>query len=337
MFFIWGIGAFVASVLFTGLLRAGAFKIITLDIPNERSSHSTPTPRGGGLSLILTFLVASFCMTVSGRVPAMLFYTLFIPGALIAFIGFIDDVWTVNPVTRLVFHFSATVALIYYIDPMPVLPWFGEPVVVGPWGYVLIALGLVWCINLHNFMDGIDGIASIEAICVAGGAAFIIWLTKGETTYVYLLLLVVATIAGFLVWNWPPAKIFMGDAGSGFLGFMIGSFALLTSAAGGINLWSWIILYGVFVVDATATLTIRVLRGEKFYQAHRSHAYQIMARKLQSHKKVTLGVLGINMLWLFPISVISSTFPELSVYCFVTAYFPLLLLVVRLGAGTTNQ
>lgn len=337
MVLVWGISAFAVSILLTGLLRAGAQQIIPLDIPNERSSHSAPTPRGGGLSIVLTFLVGSYCLMVSDLVPSMSFYLLFIPGSLIAFIGLVDDVWTVNPLARLFFHFSAAILFIYYIDSMPVLPWFSERIVVGSWGYLLAALGLVWCINLNNFMDGIDGLASIEAICVTGGAAFIIWLTKGETAFVDLLLLLAAATAGFLIWNWPPAKIFMGDAGSGFLGFIIGSFALMTSTAGGINLWSWIILYGVFVVDATVALTRRVLRGERFYQAHRSHAYQIMARKLKSHKKVTVGVLGINMLWLFPLSVISSMFPDYSLYCFAVAYFPLLLTVIKLGSGTTNQ
>jgi len=178
--------------------------------------------------------------------------------------------------------------------------------------------------------------ASMEAMCVAGGAAAIIWMNGGGPFMMYLLLVLAAAVSGFLVWNWPPAKIFMGDACSGFLGLTLGLLALVTVSGDAINLWSWIILYGVFVVDATYTLFSRVFRGERFYEAHRSHAYQILARRFKSHKKVTLGVLAVNMFWLFPLAVVSSRHPQFAFPCFIAALTPLLLITVKTGAGRTD-
>ena len=129
----------------------------------------------------------------------------------------------------------------------------------------------------------------------------------------------------------------MGDACSGFLGISIGLFALTASVDAAMNLWSWIILYGVFLVDATYTLCRRVVRGEKFYEAHRSHAYQILSRRFQSHKKVTFGVLVVNICWLFPMAVVTSLYPSYAFLGMIAALTPLLVLAVKVGAGTTNQ
>jgi len=338
MILVWYILAFLLSLFITGLLCKHAPGIIRPDIPNERSSHTRPTPRGGGLALILSFYLAGFCMAMSGAMPYSLYFTVCVPGALVAIIGFADDVWKVSPLLRLLIHtLAATLFIVLAGNNTLEFSWFRESGIAAPMGFLLGVLGLVWCINLNNFMDGIDGIASVETISVMGGAALILWLGGGDSSVVIMLLLIATAVAGFLKWNWPPARIFMGDGGSGFLGFLTGALAFLSSTTGGIDVWSWLILYGVFFVDATYTLVRRIAGGEKFYQAHRSHTYQIMSRRLGSHKQVTLGVLVINIIWLFPLALASVKYSNLSVYFLAGAYLPLLVLALAAGAGTTSE
>ncbi|HBI15687.1 MAG TPA: glycosyl transferase [Desulfobulbaceae bacterium] len=330
-------GAFGAVVLLTGLLRQYALRVRLLDIPNPRSSHSIPTPRGGGLAVVLVFVLGACLLARGNSVPASLLPLVLLPCILVATVGWLDDHSSLPARVRLLVHLLAAGLALFLLPSLPALPlWHGQ-LPLAAWSYPLILLGLVWLVNLNNFMDGIDGIASVEAISVTLGAAAILWLNGGGGTQALLLALLAATVAGFLAWNCPPAKIFMGDACSGFLGMAIGVFALATSVEGGINLWSWLILYGVFAVDATCTLLRRFWRGEKLHEAHRSHAYQILARRWQSHRKVTGLVLGVNICWLFPLAVVSSRWPEWSLLCAALALAPLLLGVIRAGAGTTNQ
>ena len=331
------VAAFVLSLVLTGGLRRYALKRRLLDIPNQRSSHSVPVPRGGGLAVVLAFVAGALALAWQQGVPLSSLAALLLPCLLVAAVGWLDDHWSLSAAGRLPVHLLAAGLALYLLPGMlgPLLI-FGQ-VIPAALSYSVLLLGLVWVVNLNNFMDGIDGLASLEAISVAAGAAAILWLNGGDGFSLILLLLLAVAVAGFLAWNWPPARIFMGDAGSGFLGMAIGCFALATSVRGGITLWSWLILYGVFVVDATWTLLRRVVRGERFYEAHRSHAYQILARRWRSHLKVTLLVLSINICWLFPLAVVSSRCPGWAVACTVLAAAPLVLGVIRLGAGTTGQ
>jgi Fuc2NAc and GlcNAc transferase len=146
-----------------------------------------------------------------------------------------------------------------------------------------------------------------------------------------------ASILGFLVFNWPPAKIFMGDAGSNFLGFMLGALALITASTGLINLWGWLILLAIFIGDSTLTLLRRVKQGDKLYEAHRSHAYQILSRRWNSHVPVTLLVLCVNLIWLLPLAWAASVWPAEGILLCLLAYAPLLWFMYQVGAGTTNH
>ena len=150
-------------------------------------------------------------------------------------------------------------------------------------------------VNLYNFMDGIDGIAGVEATMAGAVGAMLSWYT-GLPSIAVCAAVVAAGAAGFLVWNRPPAKIFMGDVGSGVLGFFFAVIALASETRGGPPLIVWAGLLGVFIVDATATLVRRVLHGEKWYSAHRSHAYQRAVQAGWSHARVTGAVMLINVL-----------------------------------------
>ena len=308
-----------------------------LDIPNERSSHSVPTPRGGGLAAVFSFFLGLIVLWFLG-VISYRFILIFLPsGLLVAAVGWLDDHRALSARLRLLVHFVAAGLGLYCMGTLPSVPFFGSEIGPAFWSYVIFLPAVVWAVNLNNFMDGIDGIAAGESISVTLGAALILWMSGGDFAHVCLLILLAVATAGFLFWNWPPAKIFMGDACSGFLGLSIGFFALITSVDGTMNLWSWIILYGVFLVDATYTLGKRIVRGDKFYEAHRSHAYQILSRRLQSHKKVTSGVLVVNICWLFPIAIVTSLYPSYAFLGMIAALTPLLVLAVKTGAGTTNQ
>lgn len=330
--------ALTASCVLTGVLRGYALKRnLLLDVPNSRSSHKTPIPRGGGLAIVLTFLGAIVWCYFFKKIPDELFLPLFGGGALVAGIGLLDDHKHVSASWRLLVHFVAAGLALYWMDEVPAIPFGGSQWQPGWFSYLISILLLVWTLNLFNFMDGIDGIAAIEAISVAGGAATIFFLQHGPNTEFVFLLFLAAGCAGFLVWNWPPAKIFMGDVGSGFLGYILGAFALLTTASGSLSLWVWVILLSVFLVDATVTLLRRLLRGERVYEAHCSHAYQHAAHRNQSHKKVTFLVLCINIFWLFPFAWIAANRPQAGLLLTIIALIPLVILALKFDAGKEAQ
>jgi len=193
-----------------------------------------------------------------------------------------------------VVHFLAAAWALYWLGGLPSLRVGAGAVELGPAGTVLAALGLVWFVNMYNFMDGIDGIAGSEAVTagLAGGALLLALGSPGLAT---LSLLLAAASAGFLAWNWQPARIFMGDVGSGFLGFCFAALALASERAGALPLLGWVLLLGVFLFDATATLGRRVVRGEKWYDAHRSHAYQRAVQGGWRAAAVTGAVIAINL------------------------------------------
>lgn len=308
----------------TALIRLYALKRHVVDIPNQRSSHKQPTPRGGGMAFVVIFLLL-----------ADLPWMVRLACILIAGIGFLDDHQSVPARGRFVVHAISVWLLLWTTHGFP-------PLQLGPWlvewgwiGTILGLFGLIWLINLYNFMDGIDGIAGIEAITVLL-AALMLHVPVAGATSAWLLCLA-ACVVGFLLWNWPPAKIFMGDGGSGFLGLMMG-YAVLSDAH--VNpewLWVWLILLGSFIVDATWTLLRRAQLRLQLSQPHRTHAYQYASRQYSSHLKVTLVVGMLNLCWLFPIAYFVSTGLCVGVVGLIVAYLPLCWLVRHFHAGTPEQ
>jgi len=320
--------ALLASIAFTGLLRRYALAASLLDIPNARSSHSLPTPRGGGVAIVVVFLLGSLILFQRELLNSAALWAFLGAGAWIAVVGFIDDHQHIPARWRLLAHFIGAAWGLFWLE-LPTLSLFGIELTTV--GYVLGAFYLVWLLNLYNFMDGIDGLASIEAIGVCTGGVLLL-LGTGSTESYPLLLLIMA-VAGFLLWNFPPAKIFMGDAGSGFLGITLGLFSLQAAHQSPQLFYSWLILLGVFIVDATWTLIRRFLRGEKVYEAHRSHAYQFASRQYASHKTVSLAVAAINTCWLLPIALWVGLGNLNGVLGVIIAYLPLWLLAMYFKAG----
>ncbi|MDB5981226.1 MAG: glycosyl transferase [Pseudomonas sp.] len=321
-----------ASFILTFWLRRYALSKSLLDIPNARSSHSIPTPRGGGVAIVITYIVAVWAIALSGTVGGPLCIALSGSGLIIAAIGFLDDHGHIAARWRLLGHFLAAVWGLYWLGGLPPVHVFGLEVDLGLYGQVLAAFYLVWLLNLYNFMDGIDGIASVEAISVCLGAA-LVYGFAGHTDQAGLLLALAAAVAGFFYWNFPPARIFMGDAGSGFLGIILGLLSLQAAWISSQLLWAWLILLGVFIVDATVTLIRRLVRGDKVYEAHRSHAYQFAARRYGKHLPVTSAVAAINILWLLPVALSVVEFGLDGALGVVVAYVPLVVVAIRLRAG----
>jgi Fuc2NAc and GlcNAc transferase len=334
--------AFILTMLSTHLFRRYALKNNVMDIPNARSSHTLPTPRGGGISVViiyclaLVFLILFSTKNLSDGVDLSSCFGLLLGGGLVAVIGFWDDHQSIPAKWRFLAHLVAAGVIMGLVTLPKEVNLLGWNIVPGILAYPFFILMLIWLLNLYNFMDGIDGLASVEVITVLLGASMILAVNH-SWSFIFIQLLLVASVFGFLVFNWPPAKIFMGDACSGFLGFVIGVLALSSSASGSINLWSWLILLGVFVVDATVTLVRRVNRGDTWHEAHRSHAYQILSRKFNSHKKVTLGVLVINILWLFPLAMSASVWPDFGVIFALAALLPLVMGAIKVGAGLPEK
>lgn len=320
------------SLLLTGVLRRYSLAHSLVDVPNARSSHAVPTPRGGGVAIVLSFLAALPLLAVLGFLAWPAMWALLGAGAWVAVVGFLDDHGHIAARWRLLAHFIGATWALGWMGGLPTLVVFGFDLALGWLGYVLAALYLVWLLNLYNFMDGIDGIASVEAISVCLGGA-LLYVLLGEPTAAVAPLLLAVAVAGFLFWNFPPARIFMGDAGSGFLGIVLGVFSLQAAWIAPQLLWSWLTLLGVFIVDATWTLFRRLLRGDKVYEAHRSHAYQYAARQFGKHLPVTLAVAALNLFWLIPIAVWVGVGGGDGVLGLLLAYLPLIWIVVKYRAG----
>ena len=322
-----------AAAWLTGVARKLALSHHVLDMPNERSSHSKATPRGGGVAMVLTVTASLVVLCSLGALRTDLFVALIGGSLAVATIGFVDDRRTVRPGVRLAVHLGASVWAVSWLGGLPALR-IGEHLVHLGWmGYVLAVLGIGWTLNLFNFMDGIDGIAASEAAFIAWAGALLTVIGGGSIDVAYVGFVLGAACMGFLLWNWPPAKIFMGDVGSGYLGYLLGTLALAATRDNPAAIWIWLVLGGVFFVDATVTLARRLVRAERVYEAHRSHAYQWLARRWGSHRRVTLTVMALNLLWLMPWAVFATIHPDHAIAAITAALSLMIALALVAGSG----
>lgn len=288
-----GASALAASAALSGAVRRYALQQSLLDVPNDRSLHSSPTPTGGGLAIVLVVIGGIALMAASGRLSEPIGLAFAGGGALVASIGWLDDRQHVSARFRFLVHAIASVWAVWWLGGMPYLTTGAASAHLGLGGSILAVAALIWAINLYNFMDGIDGLAAVEAVAAGLFGAFL--LAPRSPTLASISLLVAAAAAGFLPWNWAPARMFMGDVGSGFLGFMFGALAVATESAQVLPSLTWVVLLGVFFADATLTLVRRLIRGERWYFAHRTHAYQRAVQAGWSHARVAISVLWLDL------------------------------------------
>jgi Fuc2NAc and GlcNAc transferase len=323
------LGCAVISALITYTVLRLALARGLLDLPNERSSHAQPTPRGGGTAIVVASTAAFIGLYLLGRLDIRVLAAL-LGGLLVAGVGLIDDHRPLRAGPRLGVHLIAALWAVAWLGGLPPLRVGTRLAELGVIGYALATLAVAWTTNLFNFMDGIDGIAACEAAFVAVAGATLSVAGSGAAGAA---LVFAAACMGFLMWNWPPARIFMGDVGSGYLGYILAVLALATAREDGTAAWIWLILGGVFFADATVTLIRRVLRREPLYQAHRSHAYQWLARRWGTHRSVTAAVLLVNLCWLLPCAVCAMKFPDYSVWIAAGALAAVAIIALAAGAG----
>lgn len=299
---------FIVTLGITAWLRRYAVAKAIFDMPNARSSHTVPTPRGGGLAIVVVFLFATLSLYGCKMIPISLMLALVGGGVLVALIGYCDDRRSLAARWRFLAHLLAAVWVLYCLNGFPVLD-FGVVQCVAPWlGAILALIAIIWSINLYNFMDGIDGCAGAEGLFLSISSA-VFFLIVGDSGLAVLSFCLAATIGGFLYWNWPPAKIFLGDVGSGFLGFVFIVLAIHAANQHHGSLVFWLLLFALFLYDATFTLIYRVSKKQKWYQAHREHAYQKGVDAGWDHQKMTLCMLLINVVVLLPAAMITYYYP----------------------------
>ena len=276
----------VAAVTFAGTAALLPFlrDRAILDHPNERSSHQTPTPKGGGIVVLVVVLVAWIGVGIFFESGPFLTWIMPTTVFVLAALSWVDDLRGLPPALRLLFQITA-VCVVLALRPEPVLVFQGVLSVTLD----VLAAGLlwVWFINLFNFMDGIDGITGTQALVIGLGIGLI-----GSSSSALLGVIIAGAALGFLIWNWHPAKIFLGDVGSVPLGFLLGWLLLDLAAAG--HWAAALILPAYYLTDATVTLVKRAIRGEKVWQAHRQHFYQQAVQRGLSHAAVSTAVFAVG-------------------------------------------
>ncbi len=305
---------FISSLVVTELVRRYSIKNNVIDIPNHRSSHERPTPRGGGVVISLSIIVGIINAFYMGLIPYSIFISLLVSVLIISIAGWLDDHKDLAFYWRMLFYSIACIWSMLWTGSLDAIKVGTYSLQLSPFiGTVITFLGLIWLTNLYNFMDGSDGIAAIQAIC-AGIFAGSILFVEGQTGLAMVCFFVASSSLGFLYWNWSPAKIFMGDIGSCVLGFVFGALAVISDLLGVLSVYIWCILLSVFICDATFTLFKRMFQGEKWYKAHREHAYQKLIQMGMSHRLLAIVFLIFNLCVIWPIAFIGYVLPEFSVY-----------------------
>lgn len=275
-----------------------------LDMPGQRRSHSVPTPRGGGIAIVFALLVGAGVLAMWRGEARTLLAWLAPPIIAVAWVGWIDDHGGVAAGKRFAVHCAASAWILlqpFVLAASPSLPLI-QQFPGDAWPYLALAatgLAMVWSINLHNFMDGINGLLALQALFVLTAlSSLVAW--RGGQGGEYWLVGAAACFA-FLPFNFPRARVFMGDVGSGALGLVIALAVLWLAALPQVAMCSGLVLCSAFAVDATCTLLSRMLRGRRWYSAHREHLYQWLVRSGFTHAGVVALYMGWNLLVALPV------------------------------------
>jgi len=278
---------FLLSFALTYFIKEYAIKKSFIAHVNERSSHTTPTPHGGGIAIVVTWFTGLIYLYFMGQIELNLFYALLV-GIIISIVSFFDDIYELSPKLRLLVQSLVAFIGLYFLGGLENITFglfdISNIFITSIFAFLLI----IWFINLTNFIDGINGYVGSEFVFL-GLAGLVLF---GAPVFAIL----IVSVLGFLLWNYNKAKIFMGDVGSTLLGYNIAIFAIYYANQEVENLWIWITLFGVFWFDATYTLIRRKLNGEKLSQAHKKHAYQRLTQGGWSHMKVTNYAIGLNII-----------------------------------------
>jgi Fuc2NAc and GlcNAc transferase len=303
---------------------------------NYRSLHQKVIPRGAGLAMAFTALLGYLFLYFDHvlKTPQMMVYV--IGGVVVVAMGAADDRLDISARYRMPFQVLTAGWVCYWLGGLAPIDLGFAVVNLGMFGHVALLVALVWFYNLFNFIDGIDGMASSATIfiCAAMGAVLFF---QGEPTLSMILVLLGVSSAGFLAFNWPPARMFLGESGSSFMGCIISAVFVESLWHNSSSLWSWLIVGGFYFADTTLTTGVRLLKVPGWYRPHRSHAYQNLARTWNSHRRVLLLVIGINFLWLLPLLLLSLHFASWAMGLTVLAYVPLAIFCLKYGPLYANK
>lgn len=311
-------GLLLISFLGTGMIRNVALKYKVIDIPVKRSSHSVPTPRGGGIAIVISWYIGISALFILGRLEKHIYMAL-MTGVLLGIIGFLDDLYSLKPSMRLVIQLITTLVALFFLDEYHLNFNSLNAFIVNVLQLAVTIIGIIWFINLFNFLDGIDAYASLETIFIAAGIYFFV---RDP-----ILLILIFSVLGFLYWNWPKARIFMGDIGSTQLGFVVIILGIYYHKTTDFHIVYWLMLTSIFWFDATLTLIRRLINREKLSTAHKKHAYQRIVQAGFSHLKTDLYALIINAI-ILSVVLIS--------YYWKALIIPGIALIVLLLYGTTR-
>lgn len=324
--------AFAGS--FLGTFRYHQFAIQRRIIAHTsfRSLHDRVVPRGGGIVFASVFSLAIVVCGALGELTTGLVLIFGVGGGAAALVGFLDDVYDVRASHKLLTQVGLATwifAVFYQSLYAPLFRDYAEVLAVVLAGVLLFVP--VWLINLYNFIDGIDGLAVSGCVVISAAAMVVLAMTGGDGTLIFVFALLIAACLGFLIFNVPPASIFMGDSGSIFLGYCLSALAIKTVISGQISLWTWLAIMGYFIADTTTTTVTRMFLVKRWYGVHRSHAYQNLARIHVSHARVTYGIAAYNIGWALPLAVWSALRPEQAPAAALLSLAPAVLWTLRFG------
>ena len=330
---ILGSSVFLLTLFITRFLICYSKKMGMMDIPNRRSSHSQPTPKGGGLGFFVVFTMISlgfysFLPEYRPIVSPLLF-----GGPVVILLGWFDDRYSLSVFFRLLVHFLVAILIYTFVTQtfkvqlnisfLPEQFWINS---------VFCIFFITWFINLYNFMDGVDGQAASTAIV---GSLLMAVVANIHDAYKISMIycLISYTVGGFLFYNWNPAKIFMGNTGSYFLGFLFASLALISKVHADVSFYSHLIIFGFFIFDTTFVLLLRLLKRKSLFKAHQTFIFHKLVKKGWSHGKISTFYVMVMILWLFPLANLASIYDSQGLVIVMVAYLPLLVFAIYNRAG----
>ncbi len=308
------------SFLLTGAILKLVIKNKILDYPGSRSLHDRPLPRGGGIAIAILVLLCQLILWQQGYLYTMQFFAFFIGGSMVFVTGLLDDIRVVPTLIKGVSYFIAALWGVSLLEAIQFNAINMDAFIILIWS-VFIA----WGVNLYNFMDGSDGLAGMQTF-LAGGVIAGIAYTFNMDGIFYLMIVIAASLAGFLFYNLPPAKLFMGDSGSCFIGFMFGMTGCYSIQQELIPLSVWLILFSVFICDSGLTLLMRIISGKRWYRAHKEHAYQRLILMGHSHGQVLLYFTVFFLVFLFPMTITALMFGEYAGHIIMLCYLLLVMI-----------
>jgi Fuc2NAc and GlcNAc transferase len=335
--FVYVFGSLLSFALTLGVIqfyRKFAIYFGIIDMPTERSQHAVPMPRGAGICFYIGFTLTLAVLYFMGELSIHFTYPIFLGGSMVMLLGYWDDLKSLPASVRLFVQLLSSIFIVALltngfvndieISFLPSWPWLTS---------MFCILYVAWFVNLYNFMDGSDGLATLTGIFGAGIISIVSFVQNNNDLAIIYASLAFSLLA-FLTLNWHPAVVFMGDSGAYFLGFIFGAFALLSKLVYEASLYVHLIVFGMFVVDATWTLIRRGVRGEKVYRPHKQHAFQKLVAAGWTHPQVAFLYVGIMLLWLSPMTLFTLVYPMYSFHFLVVAYLPIFFFVLWAQAGT---